>query len=159
MAQIKDHQFIVIAHNIRSLYNVGSIFRTSDAFGISKIYLTGFTGAPVNPILKKRIRKTALGAEESVPWEQKKSAIRIVKSLKAQGYKIIALENNVKAKKMPLKRFKRPTALVLGEETKGVPKGLLKLCDGVLEIPMQGEKESLNVSVAFGVIAYVLTSG
>lgn len=151
-------EFIVIAHNIRSLYNVGSIFRTADAFGVSKIYLTGYTGAPSSPILEKRISKTALGAEKFVPWEQKKSASTLIKKLTVEGFRVVALENNIRAKKMPLKGQKGKIALLLGEETKGVPKALLKLCNKVLEIPMKGKKESLNVAVAFGIAAYVLTA-
>lgn len=149
--------FVVIAHNIRSLYNVGSIFRTADAFGLSKIYLTGYTGKPENAVQKQRIAKTALGAEDFVSWEYKKSAVVLIKKLKAQGYKIIALENNVISKKLPIGKTKFPVALLLGEETKGVVAGLLELCDEVLEIPMQGQKESLNVSVAFGIAAFALT--
>ena len=150
-------QFVVIAHNIRSLYNVGSIFRTADAFGLSKIYLTGYTGAPINLVLKKRIAKTALGAEEFVPWEYKKSVSTLIKKLKLNGYKVVALENHVESKKLPIGRFKKPVALLLGEETKGITAGLLKQCDEVLEIPMLGKKESLNVSVAFGIAAFALT--
>jgi tRNA G18 (ribose-2'-O)-methylase SpoU len=133
-----NKDFFVIAHNIRSLYNVGSIFRTADAFGATKIYLTGYTGAPQNPVQQKRIAKSALGAEKWMPWEYKKSAARLIKDLKLKKVNIIALENNVKA--LSLSKFK--------------PKPILKLCDKTLEIPMLGKKESLNVSVAFGIAAY-----
>lgn len=154
----KKQEFVVIAHNIRSLFNVGSIFRTSDAFGVTKIYLTGYTGRPDSFLHGIKISKTALGAEKWVPWEYKASPVKLIKELKAKKFKIVALENNVKA--VPLKKFKPkfPLALVLGEEVKGIAKPLLKLCDKTVEIPMYGQKESLNVSVAFGVVAYCITS-
>jgi 23S rRNA (guanosine2251-2'-O)-methyltransferase len=149
-------EFYVIAHNIRSLYNVGSIFRTADALGIAGIYLTGYTGNPDDYNNQKQIAKVALGAEKFVPWEYYKSASRLIKKLKTEGINIVALENNVTS--TPLKKFKPefPLALVLGEETKGIPKPILKLCDKIVEIPMKGKKESLNVSVAFGIAAYAI---
>jgi tRNA G18 (ribose-2'-O)-methylase SpoU len=154
--------FYVIAHNIRSLFNVGSIFRTADAFSVSKIYLTGYTPTPAEFKHKIKISKTALGAEETVPWEHNKSAVRVLKDLKLKNkkIKIIALENNVKTKTIKLSKFKPtfPLALILGEEVGGVDKSLLKFCDKVVEIPMFGQKESLNVSVAFGVAAYVIAT-
>ncbi len=151
----------VIAHNIRSLYNVGSIFRTSDAFGISKVYLTGYTGTPDNP----KLAKTSLGAEVTVPWEYKKSSVQMIKLLKKEFPKlrIVGLENNLppqlKKKLTSLDKFKAtfPLVLVLGEEVGGIPKNLLPLIDQFIEIPMVGEKESLNVSVAYGIAAYALT--
>jgi tRNA G18 (ribose-2'-O)-methylase SpoU len=152
--------FFVIVHNIRSLYNVGSVFRTADAFGISKVYLTGRTGNPKEFNNLKKIAKTALGAEQTVTWEYVKSPKRLVGRLKASHpkIKIIALENNVRSVRSHflLHKFtpKFPLALVLGEETKSIPGALLQLCDSVVEIPMQGQKESLNVSVAFGIAAY-----
>lgn len=152
-----NKDFFVIAHNIRSLYNVGSIFRTADAFGVTKIYLTGYTGAPQNPVQQKRIAKSALGAEKWVPWEYKKSAAGLIKDLKLKKVNIVALENNVKTISILKFKPKFPLALVLGEEVKGIPKPILKLCDSAIEIPMFGKKESLNVSVAFGIAAYKIT--
>ena len=156
MAQ-KSRELYIIAHNIRSLHNVGSIFRTGDALGVSKIYLTGYTGAPVGKNADK-ISKVALGAEEFVPWEQSKSAVRLIKKLKDQGVRIAVLENNVKYSVVPLPKYKIkfPLALVLGEETKGNTKKILDLADDIIEIPMYGKKESLNVSVAAGIAMYVL---
>ncbi len=155
----KSRDFFVIAHNIRSLYNVGSIFRTADAFGVTKIFLTGYTGTPKNPIHGEKISKVALGAEQFVPWENSTTAFAVIRMLKKQYPKItiVGLENNVKSQ--PLNKFKPkfPLALILGEEREGISKPLLKLCDHVVEIPMQGKKESLNVSVAFGVAAYQLS--
>ncbi len=154
-------QFFVIAHNIRSLHNVGSIFRTADAFGVTKLFLTGYTGAPPDP----KIAKVALGAEKFVPWEQCRSVAAAIKKLRAVYPSIIAagLENNLpeayKRRLVDLNRFKPkfPLALILGEEVGGISKSLFKYCDKFLEIPMRGKKESLNVSVAFGVAAYQIT--
>jgi tRNA G18 (ribose-2'-O)-methylase SpoU len=149
--------FYVIAHNIRSLYNVGSLFRTADAFGVNKIYLTGYTGTPANPLHKIRMQKSALGAEAWVPWEYVKSPVRLIKRLQSQNVKIVALENTKNA--IAIKKFKPkfPLALILGEEVRGVSKPILKLCDQIVQIPMLGKKESLNVSVAFGIAAYALS--
>jgi tRNA G18 (ribose-2'-O)-methylase SpoU len=154
-------QLFVIAHNIRSLHNVGSIFRTADSFGVSKIYLTGYTGAPTGKNADK-IRKVALGAEQFVPWEQSKSLVLLVKKLRKEipNIRIAVLENNVNYKTILLKDYKPkfPLAIILGEETKGNTKKILDLADDILEIPMAGKKESLNVSVATGVALYGITS-
>jgi 23S rRNA (guanosine2251-2'-O)-methyltransferase len=155
MAPKSKTELYVIAHNIRSLHNVGSIFRTGDSFGVTKIYLTGYTGAPIGKNADK-ISKVALGAEEFVPWEQSKSLVRLLKKLRAQGVRIAVLENNVNYKTTLLHNYKPkfPLALILGEETKGNTKKILDLADDILEIPMFGQKESLNVSVAAGVALY-----
>jgi len=154
--------FYLICHNIRSLYNVGSIFRTADAFGIDKIILTGYTGTPKNP----RLAKTSLGAEETVPWLFTKQLKRVIEKLKGEGLKIVALENNVTPPLAPpskggeLGKFlpKFPLALLLGEEVKGIKQNFLKLCDEIVEIPMLGKKESLNVSVAAGIAMHHISS-
>jgi 23S rRNA (guanosine2251-2'-O)-methyltransferase len=148
---MKRKKFYVIAHNIRSLYNVGSIFRTCDALGVAKLFLTGFTGTPKN----FRLAKTSLGAEKTVPWEHCAQLRRLIKKLKAGGVTVAALENNVPGT-IDLKKFKVrfPLALLVGEETRGIKINYLKMCDAVLEIPMAGQKESLNVAVAFGMAAY-----
>jgi tRNA G18 (ribose-2'-O)-methylase SpoU len=149
-------QLYIIAHNIRSLHNVGSIFRAADALGVSKIYLTGYTGAPPDP----KIAKVALGAENFVPWEKSNSAALLIKKLRAQQpqLRIAALENNLQRRTVALNKFKPqfPLALIIGEETKGINKSLLDLADDIVEIPMRGQKESLNVSVALGIAAYSL---
>lgn len=154
-----NKQFFVIAHNIRSLLNVGSIFRTSDAFGVTKLFLTGYTATPKsNP----KLIKTALGAEESVDWEFNTSAVRLIKKLKKEypNISIVGLENNLpfsqKSKVVTIDEFrpKFPLALVLGEEVNGIPKNVWLHVDKFLEIPMHGQKESLNVSVAFGIAAH-----
>ncbi len=144
-----------MAHNIRSLHNVGSIFRTADSLGVSKIILTGYTGTPPD----SRLAKVALGAENFVPWEYNKSAVRAIKKLRQEkpGITIAGLENNISGlRPKQLNEFipRFPMVLIVGEETKGIPKKILELCDVLVEIPMKGQKESLNVSVAFGIAAY-----
>ena len=154
MQQTKSKGFFVIAHNIRSLLNVGSIFRTADAFGVNKIYLTGYTGTPANDLHRKRMAKVSLGAESWMPWEHYNSPVKLIKQLKSQKVSIIGLEKTGKAIKISKYKPKFPLALVLGEEVRGISPKILKLCDKIIEIPMLGKKESLNVSVAFGIAAY-----
>ncbi len=142
--------------DIRSAENVGAIFRTADAAGIDKIYLIGYTPAPLDRFGRKRsdIAKSALGAEEFVLWEEKKSISALVMRLKKEGFQIIAIEqakNSVDYKKVKLGM---QNAFILGNEVGGVPKNILNACDVVAEIPMRGKKESLNVSVALGVALY-----
>ncbi len=151
---MQKKELFVIAHNIRSLHNVGAIFRTADSFGVSKVFLTGYTGSPPD----SKIAKVALGAEEYVAWEKNKSLVRVIKKLKASGVRVAALENNVAFQTQLLSKYKPqfPMAIVLGEETKGFTKKELELMDDIIEIPMFGKKESLNVSVACGVVLYGL---
>jgi len=152
---MKKEVFIVL-YNIRSAYNVGAIFRTADACGVNKIYLTGYTPAPTNEfgIASSSIAKSALGAEKNVSWQKVKSISTILNKLKKAGCQIVAIEqseNSVDYKKVKLKY---PCVFILGEEVKGLTKNILAKCDVVSEIPMEGKKESLNVSVAFGVALY-----
>jgi len=142
--------------NIRSIENVGSIFRTADGAGVEKIYLGGITPTPLNRLGKPRedLAKVALGAERSVAWEQIPNVLTLFKKLKKEGWKICAIEqakNSQSFKKLP-KTGK--ILLVMGTEVTGLPKNILKVCDGIYEIPMKGSKESLNVAVAFGIAAY-----
>lgn len=151
---------IAILHNIRSLHNVGSMFRTADGAGVSKIYLTGYTPAPVDVFGKVRpeIAKTALGAEKTVAWEQRKDISRLIIDLKKRGFLILALEqtkNSISYDQLKLKSGLK-AALIVGNEVRGVAPGILKKCDQVLEIPMRGRKESLNVSTSFGIAIYQL---
>lgn len=143
---------VVVLNNIRSLYNVGSIFRTADAVGVEKIYLCGITGKPDGT--RTGISKTALGAEEVVPWEHRWNARAVVGELKARGYEIILLEQVKEG--IPFQDYepKGPVCLVLGNEISGVARGLLPLSDQAIEIEMSGLKNSLNVTVAFGVVVY-----
>ena len=150
----------LILHNIRSVHNVGSIFRTADAAGVEKIYLAGVTPTPLDRFGRKRkdLAKVALGAEEFLSWEYKKSLSALISALKKDGYEIVALEQSTRAidyRKFKIKNSaKNKIALILGEETKGVPKNILDKCDTIIEIPMRGRKESLNVSVATGIALF-----
>lgn len=142
----------VICHNIRSAHNVGSIMRTADGAGVAKVYLSGYTPAPPH----SGISKTALGAEETMEWEKVSSLGRLVKNLKKERFEIIALERSEKSKPCHSFRPKRNFSLILGNEVRGISKEALKKCDAIIDIPMRGKKESLNVSVAFGVAIYSL---
>jgi tRNA G18 (ribose-2'-O)-methylase SpoU len=149
-------EFYVVCDNIRSLENIGSIFRTSDALGVSKIYLCGISGKmPAWEIgLHKKISKTALGAEKIIPFEHCKQVGRLIDKLKREKVQIVALEQDKKA--IPYNKFKPrfPIALIVGNEVKGISKKILKKADKIIFLPMRGKKESLNVSVAFGVAGY-----
>ena len=147
---------ILILHNIRSVENVGAMFRTTDVAGINKIYLTGYTSTPLDRFGRKRrdITKSALGAEEFVSWEQKKNIFPLLAKLKQEKYFIIAIEqakNSIDYKKVKLKN---KNVFIVGAEVTGIPKNILKKCDIIAEIPMKGKKESLNVSVALGVALF-----
>ncbi|HLC75775.1 MAG TPA: RNA methyltransferase [Candidatus Peribacterales bacterium] len=151
---IKEHKHLcVIAHNIRSLWNVGSLFRTCDGFGVTKLYLTGYTGRPP----RKEITKTALGAEEFVPWEHVDEPMNIVEDLKKNGYVIVSLEQTDQSSSIYEFKPTFPLCLILGNEIAGVRDDLLIKSDAIVEIPMQGKKESLNVAVAAGIALSLLT--
>ncbi len=158
---------IALLFNVRSLYNVGSIFRTADGAGFEKLYLCGITPTPIDRFKEKRkeLSKVALGAEDYIAWEKigsspsASSTISLIKKLKKEKYKIIAIEQNKKSisyKKLIQFGNNRRLALIVGDEVNGIPNSILKECDYIAEIPMLGKKESLNVSVAFGIIAYQL---
>lgn len=151
---------MAILQNIRSLHNVGSIFRTADAAGVSKIYLCGITPAPLDRFgqPEKNLTKVSLGAERYIPWAKANSATKIIGMLKKDGFTVLALEQSKKSvaydKFHPRKT--QNIALVLGNEVRGLPAAILKKCNKILEIPMHGKKESLNVSVAFGIVTFEL---
>jgi tRNA G18 (ribose-2'-O)-methylase SpoU len=147
--------FCVVLNNIRSLYNVGSIFRTADGAGAEKLWICGITGHPPDT----QISKTALGAEMEVPWEYRRDAREVLRELKIGGYQIVFLEQL--AESTPYQDFcpSGPVCLVLGNEISGVSEELVALCDTTLEIEMAGAKNSLNVAVAFGVVAYHFRNG
>lgn len=142
----------VVLDNIRSLHNVGSAFRTADAFLIEKIFLTGITGTPPH----REIQKTALGATESVPWEYTERPADAITGLKDQGYTILAVEQTTDSTILnqftlePNARY----ALVFGNEVNGVSNEIIDLVDGALEIPQSGTKHSLNVSVCLGIVVW-----
>ncbi len=148
----------LILHNIRSLHNVGSIFRTSDAAGVKKIFLTGYTPAPTDKFGKVRpeIHKTALGAETNVKWKQYKDISALVKRLKEEKIYLVAIEQDEKAIDYKKLSPRYPLALILGNEVRGISPVILKKCDKIIEIPMFGKKESLNVGVAAGVVLFSL---
>lgn len=143
----------IIVENVRSLYNVGSIFRTSDGAWIRKLYLCGYTPHPP----RKEIEKTALGATESVPWEYRKNALDVVSELKKAGSTICVLEQttgSIPYTKVPSDRF--PLCLIIGNEITGVSHTLIEVSDISIEIPMTGIKQSLNVAVAYGIAVFEL---
>lgn len=148
----------IILHNIRSSENVGSIFRTADAAGVSKVYVAGYTPAPLDRFKRKNAKliKASLGAEESVPWEMYADIFELIERLKKEGIQIVAVEQSPQS--IPYTSFvpDGPTAFIFGNEVEGVPQDILDAVDSVIEIPMHGEKESLNVSVTAGIILYSL---
>lgn len=142
----------LLAHNIRSLGNVGSFFRTGDAFGVERVYLTGYTGLPP----RKEISKTSLGADEWIPWEHADDPLAVIATLKADGWTVVALELTDRA--VDILSYDPPdkVCLVLGHEVDGVSQALIDACDAAVMIPMLGKKESLNVAVAAGVALHRL---
>ena len=152
---IRESNLLVLLDNIRSAWNVGSIFRTADGLGLGKLYLCGITPTPTN----KSVRKTSLGAEEHVEWEHSLNAVETAKQLKDNGCRLVALEQDPYA--IPITQFptpnSQPAALILGNEVTGVDPDLLDLCDHIVQIPMRGQKQSFNVEVAFAIAAFALT--
>lgn len=150
----------IILDNIRSISNVGSVFRTADALGIEKIYLGGITPGPLDffgrPI--RKFVKVSLGAEKTVSWEKAKNVSRLADKLRKEGFRLIAVEQSedsvpyfkLKIKKSSLKK----TAFIFGNEVGGISKSVMDKCDKIIEIPMLGRKESLNVAVSFGVAMF-----
>lgn len=159
-------EIIVIAHNIRSTHNVGSIFRTCEGFGVKKIVLSGYTPYPkidndprlphISEKLTSQIHKTALGAEELVDFEYQETPD--LGKLKLAGFTIVALEQAADSSALPGYQPPEKIALILGEEVDGISEDILKQCDEIIEIPMQGKKESFNVSVATGIALYAISS-
>lgn len=155
--------FAVLLDNIRSAWNVGSILRSADGFGFTHAYLCGITPTADN----EAVTKTSLGAEDSVPWSYHRDAVKLVKGLKGEGWKVYALEDDKRAvtihavssagfERAPQRSAQRE-ALIVGNEVTGVDPELLDLCDNIFYIPMRGEKKSFNVAIAFGIAAYALT--
>jgi tRNA G18 (ribose-2'-O)-methylase SpoU len=140
----------VLLDNVRSLYNVGSIFRTSDAASVEKIYLCGITGQPP----RAEIHKAALGAETSVPWEYYQNPVEIIQQLKSDGFQIVIMEHTDQPQLYHNVAYKFPLGLVLGHEITGVSEQVVELADMAIEIPMFGIKQSLNVAVAYGIAIY-----
>lgn len=159
-------KLVLVAHNIRSIYNVGSLFRTSEGLGLVKIYLTGYTPSPARnddarlPHLAEKqtrqIRKTALGAESLIEWEYWSDIADLLHFLKGRGYKLYALEQTDESIGLPGHKVNDDIALIIGNEVTGLPKDVLGMCDLILEIPMLGQKESLNVVHATAIALYHL---
>lgn len=142
-----SRDIVVIAHNIRSLWNVGSLFRTCDAFAVNSLFLTGYTASPP----RREISKTALGAEELVHWEYREDPAEVMRDYKKDGYRIVALEKTDTSG--DLEGYEPPDkiCLLLGQEVTGVSDEHLAMADDIVHIPMHGKKESLNVTVATGI--------
>ena len=149
----------LILDNVRSAHNVGSALRTADAVGVERIYLCGVTPLPIDRFGRPRadIAKVALGAERSVLWEHAPDCIALLLKLKRRHYNVLALEQHSRSVDYRAARFKGVVALVVGNEPDGLPAEILAVADTIIEIPMRGDKESLNVSVALGVALYELT--
>ncbi len=154
----EKREIVVLLDNVRSVHNVGAIFRTSDALGISKIFLCGISPSPIDRFGRERsdLHKSALGAEKSVAWEQHSSALTCVAQLKSEGYTVVCVEQAEKSVDYKTVTPKNKTVFVFGNEVEGISKEVLDLADQVAEIEMLGEKESLNVSVTFGVVMFCI---
>lgn len=148
----RKKEIVLVLYNIRSRFNVGSIFRTADAAGVSKIFLCGITPQPPH----HKIDKVALGATKYIPWEYHKQTSRLLNKIKHKGFQVIALEQSRKSVHYTKCKLKYPIALVVGSEIKGLPQTLLMLADRIIDIPMYGKKESLNVGVATGIVLFEL---
>src|SRR3989344_6890236 len=146
----------VLLHNVRSAHNVGSIFRTADAAGVTKIFLSGYTPAPLDRFKRanKEIAKTALGAERFLTWEYAPNPASLLKRLRKEGWKIVGIEQDARSRDYREFRSEAPTAFVFGNEVRGLSKALRDACDELLEIPMKGKKESLNVAVTAGIVLF-----
>lgn len=154
----RTHEINLLLHDIRSSHNVGSIFRTADAIGVSHIYLSGYSPRPLDRFKRpvKEIAKTALGAEISVPWGYVESFEEIVLQAKNEGFSVVGLEQD--SRSIDYRTYVPPMKVlfVVGSEVEGMSGSLRDHCDALIEIPMYGKKESLNVAVAFGVAAFRL---
>lgn len=158
MQKTDQDERVVVLDNIRSTFNVGSIFRTADCLGVNKIYLCGVTPAPLDRFGRARadIAKVSLGAEKTIAWEQVADTVDVIKRLKKEGYKIISVEQSTRSveyRKIKVAKGQK-VALIMGNEVSGVSPEILKLSDTIAEIPLRGEKESLNVLVAFAVAGF-----
>jgi tRNA G18 (ribose-2'-O)-methylase SpoU len=148
LSEVDRHPVIIIAENVRSAYNVGSILRTCDAALVEQIIVTGYTPDPDHP----KVAKTALGAELTVPWTRHETTLEAISVLRSRGYTIAALEITDKPSRIEdLEPSDYPLAMIVGNEVLGVSDEVIEQCDLALEIPQYGAKQSLNVAVAFGI--------
>lgn len=150
--EVRKVPFVVVLDNVRSLHNVGSVFRTSDAYRVESIYLCGVTATPPSP----EIHKTALGAEDAVAWHYYKDTCEAVSQLREAGYTILSIEQaqgSIALQDLQLERGKK-YAVILGNEVKGVQQEVVDMSDGCIELPQYGTKHSLNVSVTAGIVIW-----
>lgn len=152
----KSREIVLILDNIRSAENVGSIFRTGDAIGVKKIFLTGVTPSPIDRFgrARKDISKSALGAEKSISWEYFEKTSDVVKKLKKEEFFIVAIEQDTESLDYKKIKPKHKTCLIFGNEVSGIDKKILDMADEIAEIKMFGLKESLNVAVSSGIVLY-----
>ena len=154
----QQQEIYLLLHNIRSTHNVGAIFRTADAVGVKKIYVSGYTPAPIDRFgrVRQDISKASLGAEKTVAWESIKDIKELIENLKKEKVKIIGLEQDKNSIDYTEAKLADKNLLIVGSEVEGIEKEILSHCDEIIEIPMRGQKESLNVSVATGIVLYAL---
>lgn len=147
---------ILVLENIRSAYNVGAIFRTADAAGVRKVFLIGYTPKPIDRFgrTQKEISKTSLGASEEIEWEYSETVESVIEKLKKDNFSVVAVELDDKAVSLPEFMVPERVAYIMGNEVEGVSKEALSQADTIVEIPMKGIKESLNVSVSAGIVLY-----
>ena len=157
---LMNKEVAVLLPDIRSAHNVGAIFRTADAAGLKKIYLSGYTPTPVDRFgrMSKEIGKTALGGELSIEWDYQESADTIISKLKADGWQIVGVEQDSRSIDYRTFEAAGKILIIMGNEVEGISKDLLDQCDVIIEIPMRGIKESLNVSVATGIVLFSINS-
>lgn len=156
MTREAKKEIAVLLHNIRSAHNVGAMFRTADALGVTRIVLSGYTPAPRDRFDRpvKEIAKTALGAEQTIPWEYAHDPLAVIHALRDEGFAVVGVEMDARAIDYKNYAPSGKTLVLVGSEVEGLDVSLRAGCDVLLEIPMRGMKESLNVSVAFGVALF-----
>lgn len=156
--KMKSKECVLLIHDIRSVYNVGALFRTADAVGVTNIILSGYSPTPIDRFGRKRndFAKCALGAEKNIPWEYVESPFEKINALKQSGFHVIGVEQHERSVDYKKNIDTEKVVIILGTETTGMTQELLSLCDTIVEIPMKGKKESLNVSVAGGIVLYRL---
>lgn len=166
MSRVRELVLVLIAHNVRSTHNVGSLLRTAEGLGVHQVWLTGYSPYPKSknddrlPHLANKvdeqIAKTALGAEKTVSWQHETDIFKVIEELKRQGFMVAALEQSQNSTKLPECKPPKKVALIAGREVEGLEQDVLQACDQVLEIPMFGQKESFNVAVAAAMALYQL---
>lgn len=151
-----EGEVAILLHNVRSAHNVGSIFRTADAGGVGKIFLSGYTPRPFDRFgrAQKEIAKTALGAEQFLAWEYGKDPMPILARMRKQGFAIVGVEQDKRSHDYRSFKPQKKTLYIFGNEVRGLSPALRTACDSLIEIPMRGKKESLNVSVAAGIVLF-----